>query len=119
MFPPDADLQTKSRGPNAMNHTLTKLSLLGLLAATPTISGCATIAGTAASPITGGVNLCARTLSSDQWYWSPFVFLGGAAGGPFIAIYKGLLYDAQSLSATPAVYWHKFGRIFRPWDLVL
>lgn len=101
-----------------MKHTLQKLSLLGVLAVTP-LGGCATIAGTAASPITGGVDLCVQALQPDEWYYAPFVFLGGAIGGPFVAFYNGVQYDAQVFSVSLGSYWREFRHVFRPWDQIL
>ena len=51
-----------------------------LLAATAS-AGCATVAGTVASPLTGGVDAVMTYGDAEQWYWAPFLFLGGTLGG--------------------------------------
>lgn len=89
---------------------------VALLAALP-LGSCATIAGTAVSPITGGVDLCRRALRGDQWMWTPFVFVGGAVAGPFVAIYNGLGKDAD-LFCGWREYWNTFGEVFRPFQMI-
>lgn len=79
--------------------------------------GCATILGTAASPVTGGVDLVVQTQSPKTWYlWVP-VFLGGAVTGPFVAFYNGVNRDAQIFNAWNG-YWRHFDDVFRPWELI-
>lgn len=99
---------------------MTKRSLLALAAvlalAVPQQS-CATIAGTAVSPITGGVDLCMVSLRPDEWYWVPAVFLGGAISGPFVAIYNGVNYDAQVFKSFSG-YWHDFHKVFQPFRMI-
>lgn len=92
------------------------LSLSLGLGAAP-LGGCATIAGTSVSPVTGGVDLIKRTLSRDQWYWVVPVFLGGAVAGPFVAIYNGVNYDVEVFHGFER-YWFTFDRVFRPFELV-
>lgn len=87
---------------------------LALLLPTPS---CATIVGTAASPITGGVDLCMVSLRPSQWYWTPFVFIGGAVAGPFVAVYNGLNYDAQVFKSFTE-YWYDFHKVFQPYRML-
>jgi len=92
--------------------------LLALLAAASLSFGsCATIAGTAVSPITGGVDLCREGVPQGQWYWMPFAFLGGAISGPFVALYNGVSYDVTVFRNFGA-YWHGFGDVFRPFHMI-
>ena len=92
--------------------------LLALLAAASLSFGsCATIAGTAVSPITGGVDLCREGVQPHQWYWMPFAFVGGAVAGPFIAIYNGLSYD-PSVFRNFGAYWNNFEDVFRPFHMI-
>ena len=88
-----------------------------LLAAVLPFTGCATIIGTAVSPITGGVDLCRTTLRPWEWYWSPFVFLGGAIAGPFVAFYNGVNYD-PTVFRNMGAYWHGFEEVFRPFHMI-
>src|SRR5262245_17933402 len=90
---------------------------LALLALAPTTSGCATILGTAVSPITGGVDLC-RVSLKNEWYFVPFVFVGGAVAGPFVALYNGVNRDA-TIFRSFQLYWPKFDDIFRPFELLM
>ncbi|MCC6782972.1 MAG: hypothetical protein IT457_09020 [Planctomycetes bacterium] len=95
------------------------LAALALAAVLP-LTGCATILGTAVSPITGGVDLT-RSFVSDaekSRLWAvPFVFLGGAIGGPFVAFYNGVNHDA-SVFKSLGRYWNEFGEVFRPYEMV-
>jgi hypothetical protein len=86
-----------------------------LLAAALASGGCATIAGTLVSPITGGVDLCRE--SQCTWYAAPFVFLGGAVAGPFVAFYNGVSYD-MSVFRNMGAYWHGFEDVFRPFHMI-
>lgn len=81
------------------------------------LGSCSTIAGTAVSPITGGVDLCRTGLRSDEWYFVPFVFLGGAIAGPFVAFYNGVNYDPKFF-ANAGSYWANFGQVFRPFEML-
>ena len=90
------------------------LAPLVLAAALP-LGGCATIAGTLVSPITGGVDLCRE--SKCQWYAAPFVFVGGALAGPFVAFYNGVNYD-PSVFRNMGAYWHGFDEVFRPFHMI-
>lgn len=85
------------------------------LAAALSLGGCATIAGTLVSPITGGVDLCRE--SQCRWYAAPFVFLGGALAGPFVAFYNGVNYD-PSVFRNYGAYWHGFEDVFRPFHMI-
>lgn len=96
-----------------MNRTATAFAL----ALTLSLPSCATIAGTLVSPITGGVDLCREGLRQNQWYWTPFVFVGGAIAGPFVAVYNGVRYDSTVFRNFGA-YWHGFEDVFRPFHLV-
>lgn len=98
-----------------MNHTHRAALLALMLPLTTLCSGCATIAGTAVSPITGGVDLC--VVSHCRWYAAPFVFLGGAVAGPFVAFYNGVRYDPRVFRNFGA-YWHDFDDVFEPFQLV-
>lgn len=69
------------------------------------------------SPITGGVDLCRESLQQHQWYWAPFVFVGGAVAGPFVAIYNGVNHDA-TVFRNFTRYWLDFGDVFRPFRMV-
>lgn len=98
-----------------MNRSRSRLSAALLLTISLPLAGCATIAGTAVSPITGGVDLCVE--SKCPWYTTPFVFLGGAVAGPFVALYNGINYDPSVfVGFTP--YWVGFDRVFRPFDMI-
>jgi hypothetical protein len=88
-----------------------------LVLASLVLGGCATIAGTAVSPITGGVDLCREALSPRQWYWMPFVFVGGVVAGPFVAFYNGVNYDPTVLRTFDG-YWYGFDEVFRPFHMV-
>ena len=101
-----------------MNPTLRKLVLLGLLSGAAPLSGCATIAGTLVSPITGGVDLCTKAVRPHEWYIAPFVFLGGAIAGPFVAMYNGINYDVKVFKRSQAAYWEGFDQVFRPFDMI-
>lgn len=94
------------------------LLLAASLAAVLPLQSCATILGTAVSPITGGVDLCRITLQKpNQWWAAPFVFIGGAVAGPFVALYNGVSYDV-SVFRNFGAYWHGFDRIFRPFEMI-
>jgi hypothetical protein len=85
-----------------------------LLSLSLSLPSCATIAGTAVSPVTGGVDLCREFVPKEQWYWMPFAFLGGAVAGPFVALYNGVNYDAKGVYG----YWASFSDVFRPFHLL-
>jgi hypothetical protein len=97
-----------------MKHRLPKAALLTLLLLLPTTSGCATILGTAVSPITGGVDLAMKY--SQKWYTTPAYFLAGVVAGPFKAFYNGVNYDAAIFKSFTA-YWRNFDSMFRPFRL--
>ena len=96
-------------------RTLALLSALALLSVGS--SGCATIAGTAVSPLTGGVDLVKQSLRPTQWPLAPFVFLGGMISGPFVALYNGINHDASVFNDF-GEYWHDFPEVFRPFEMV-
>ena len=78
-----------------MIRTIRSLVLLAGLTAT---TGCATIAGTAFSPITGGVDLVVQTQSQKTWpLWIP-VFVGGAVA----VVADGYTDSQRSLRTTLA-----------------
>ena len=100
-------------------QALLTAALLLPMSSTP---GCATVLGTAVSPITGGVDLTRMYLSADlggrgDWWWSPFVFLGGAISGPFVAIYNGVNHDISILNSWGS-YWRELHRVFRPFEMI-
>lgn len=82
---------------------------------------CATVVGTAVSPITGGVDLVRLEVDQDNLGLTPLYFIGGVIGGPFVAFYNGVNFDAT--------YWgrnfdegfeyqdREFDRVFRPFEL--
>ncbi len=92
-------------------------TLLPVLFALLPLGSCATIAGTAVSPITGGVDLCREAVSPQQWYWMPFAFVGGAVTGPFVALYNGVAYDTKVFKNFGA-YWYGFDGVFRPFHMI-
>lgn len=101
-----------------------KLVLAAALAgAAAPAGGCATIAGTAVSPITGGVDLTRLYLDpgwyggAGAWGWSPFVFLGGMVAGPFVALYNGIQHDVSIFRSWPR-YWRDFDMVFRPFEMI-
>jgi hypothetical protein len=55
--------------------------------------GCATIAGSAVSPITCGVDLCRVAGHVDESYVWPTMFVGRAIARPFIGRCIGVYYD--------------------------
>ncbi|MEM7206175.1 MAG: hypothetical protein AAF628_38335 [Planctomycetota bacterium] len=90
--------------------------LLVLLLCLPNV-GCATILGTAVSPMTGGVDLVRQTQSSETWpLWLP-VFIGGAVSGPFVAFFNGVNRDAEIFRSW-GNYWSDFGDVFRPFEMI-
>jgi hypothetical protein len=97
--------------------TLRRLLTIAFLTTSLSFPGCATIAGTIVSPITGGVDLCREALHPSEWYWMPFVFVGGALAGPLVAVYNGVGYDA-SIFRNFGAYWHGFDQVFRPFHMV-
>ena len=97
--------------------TRARCAACALLLALSTLNSCATIAGTAVSPITGGVDLCREALRADQWYLTPVVFVGGAVAGPFVAFYNGVVYD-PTVFRHFGNYWNGFGDVFRPFRMV-
>ncbi len=102
-----------------MNKNLRNCAFITLLAAASSLSGCATIAGTAVSPITGGVDLCVASLRPSEWYYAPFVFLGGAIAGPVVAFYNGVNYDPLIFTDKSDTYWNGFPAVFKPWRMIL
>jgi hypothetical protein len=96
-------------------HLLGSLALV--LALCLPQQSCATIAGTAVSPITGGVDLCLVSLKSHQWYFVPPVFLAGAIAGPFVAFFNGVNYDPTVFKSFNG-YWYGFDQVFRPFRMI-
>lgn len=96
-----------------MQSTLLATILLSLTLGT---SSCATIVGTAVSPVTGGVDLV--VLESDHWYYTPFIFIGGAIGGPFVAFYNGINFDTNRRPEDGENHENGFSEIFRPYELI-
>ena len=95
--------------------------LVTALLALPAVSGgCATIIGTAVSPVTGAVDLTRQFVNEgikDRYWALPFVFLGGAVSGPFVAIFNGVNHDA-SVFKSFGRYWNSFDEIFRPFEMI-
>lgn len=107
-----------------MKDLIRKLALLSALffVCAPT-GGCATIIGTAVSPVTGAVDLTKRYLSpvhmggrGKPWA-APFVFLGGMLAGPFVAFYNGVIHDV-SIFGDWNGYWREFPEVFEPFKMV-
>jgi len=106
-------------------RNLLQTSLLGLLLLLPAspLGGCATIAGTAVSPITGGVDLARRYMTTTEqhrggkWWLCPFVFVGGAVAGPFVAIYNGVGHDT-SIFKSWWRYWQDVDDVMRPFEMI-
>ena len=99
------------------NH-LCAIALIVLTATLP--SGCATIVGTAVSPITGGVDLTRIFVEEGgkERLWAvPFVFIGGVIGGPFVAFFNGVNHDV-SIFRSWGRYWNEFGDVFRPFEMI-
>jgi hypothetical protein len=96
------------------------LSVAVLLPALPS-GGCATVVGTAVSPFTGGIDLNRQFYKDPekrgQWYWAPFVFVGGAVAGPFVALYNGVRHDLSIFRAWHP-YWRDFGEVFAPFEMI-
>lgn len=105
-----------------MKRALQKTLLLAavLLPAAST-GGCATILGTAVSPFTGGIDLNRQYYKTpsnrSHWYWAPFIFIGGAVAGPFVALYNGVKHDV-SIFRGWYPYWRDFGDIFEPFEMI-
>ena len=99
-----------------MKISFPKSALLALILCLPTTTGCATIMGTAVSPITGGVDLAMMYGSNNKWYMTPVYFLGGVVAGPFKAFYNGVNYDASIFKSFNG-YWKDFDSMFRPFRL--
>jgi hypothetical protein len=103
-------------------RTLQKLLLtVAILLPIAGTGGCSTIAGTAVSPITGGINLTERYFDTESgrrmWYWTPFVFIGGAVAGPIVALYNGVRHD-WSIFQSWRRYWRDFDEVFAPYDMI-
>lgn len=83
--------------------------------------GCATVLGTAVSPFTGGIDLNTKFYAEPrhrgQWFWAPFVFVGGAVAGPFVALYNGVQHDVSIFRGWHP-YWRDFGEIFEPFERI-
>ena len=92
---------TSSRFHRALNAAIC-ISCLSL-------GGCATVLGTAASPITGAVEW---TADGGPTNLAPADFVLGAIAAPFVAFYNGVRYDAENLRKDG--YWRDFHEVFRP-----
>ncbi|MDF1799456.1 MAG: hypothetical protein P1V81_09795 [Planctomycetota bacterium] len=100
-------LRTTSR-----RHLLLAATVLAALG-----SSCATVAGTVASPLTGGVDAIVQGYDDDEMFMAPLLFLGGTLGAPFVAFYNGINYDAAGLGKG-ALYWDDFDQVFRPYEML-
>ncbi len=94
------------------------MSLFLVSAVVLPVQSCATIAGTLVSPITGAVDLPMQTLYSRQWYLILPVGLAGLLGGPVVAIYNGVNYDAKIFNSWDD-YWQGFHQVFKPYEMLL
>lgn len=93
------------------NHlSLAALALTLSMAST----GCSTLAGTIASPLTGGVDAVLTHADHGPWVRKPVAFVLGTAVAPFVAFYNGINYDASHLASSSG-YWLKFDDSFRPY----
>lgn len=99
-----------------MKPRLRNAALLALLLILPMTTSCATVLGTAVSPITGGVDLAMKYGKPSQWYYVPWYFIGGAIAGPFKAFYNGVNHDASIFSDFDE-YWSDFDTMFRPFRM--
>ena len=88
-----------------------------LLACLTPLNSCATVLGTVASPITGGVDMARRYVWRGNWAAAPIYFVGGMIAGPFVAFYNGASYDASVFSNFSG-YWSGFDQVFRPFEMV-
>jgi hypothetical protein len=105
------------RRPVVFRLVLSMALALPLLATT----SCSTVAGTAVSPITGGIDLN-REFYKDrsrrsEWAWAPFIFVGGAVAGPFVALYNGMRHDV-TVFRDWYPYWRDFGDVFEPFGMI-
>jgi len=80
-------------------------------------SGCATVAGTVVSPLTGGVDAVVEGHDDDDMYMAPLLFIGGTIAAPFVAFYNGINYDAAGMGKG-ARYWDDFDLVFRPYEML-
>lgn len=93
--------------------------LLAVLPALVLESACATVAGTALSPITGGVDLVRYHVDDGgSRIWVPFVFLGGAVAGPFAALWNGIHYETAYWPQGWGAYSCDFSQNFRPFEMI-
>lgn len=97
---------------------LRRCVLFAAASCTLSLGGCATILGTAVSPLTGGVDLCRESLQPEQWWAVPFVWIGGTIAGPFVAFYNGVNYDPLVFKSFGA-YWFAFDQNFRPFHMLM
>jgi hypothetical protein len=111
-----------SVGMTQCRHRLFR-ALLTLVLTLPlwSTAGCSTVAGTAVSPITGGIDLN-REFYKDrsrrgEWAWAPFIFVGGAVAGPFVALYNGVRHDV-TVFRDWYPYWRDFGDVFEPFGMI-
>ncbi len=97
-------------------RSLGQTTLMLLLTMLP-LTSCATVLGTAVSPITGGVDLARLATRPSQWYLVPVYFVGGAISGPFVAFYNGMSYDPGVFKDFSG-YWNEFDSVFRPFEKI-
>ncbi len=100
-----------------MSSRLRSVCISTLLGCSALFGGCATIAGTLVSPVTGGVDLVQESVSRYNWIAAPPVFLGGMIAGPFVALHSGVNHDA-SIFRGYEEYWKGFHKVFRPFHMV-
>ena len=104
-----------------MTPALRLAVLLVVICLASSTTGCATVVGTAVSPLTGGIDLSKQYYETPShrghWYWAPFIFIGGAVAGPFVALYNGAKHDVSIFRAWHP-YWRDFGMIFEPFEMI-
>lgn len=100
-------------------HRTTRPSarLLAALCLAALAPSCATVAGTIASPLTGGVDAVVQGYDDDVALLAPLLFIGGTIGAPFVAFYNGINYDAAGIGKGTQ-YWNDFDLVFRPYEML-
>lgn len=106
--------------PNSIPHGKRFQLFCASLAIAAGLSGCATVAGVAVSPITGGVDLARRHANDGGTKIAvPFVFVGGALAGPFAALWNGLRLDGSYASSEGRrAYWREYPEVFQPFEMI-
>jgi len=75
-------------------------------------SGCATVLGTALSPLTGPADLSWIAIENGEWYLLPLTIVAGIGLGPIWGIGNGVMYDYNYRGRA---YWgDDFSRVFFP-----